>query len=384
LGKIQKIAVFTSIRSEYGVMIPLLKLLNQNFNLDLLVGGAHLLEEHGNTLTEIENDGFTIKAKFPFLHPESEPSFLTRSMGTLLTQMGDYFHANRPDILIVVGDRFELLPVVNAALVLNIPIAHISGGDVTEGAIDNQVRHAISKMAHIHFPGTEVSRNNLLKMGEEDWRIYNTGEPGIDCILSINPIGKDELYKDLELDVKQELVIATFHPETITNEINTPFLNKLFDQLLLELPTHQFLVTASNFDLGGEEINQAMITISQQHKNVNFVKSLGQKRYYSVLKYADFMLGNSSSGIIEAQSFMLPVINMGDRQKGRERNVNTLDVENDISKIIRAIHSIKDENFKEKIKKSSNLYGEGKCSEKIVEVLLKIDTSKLLSKKSTF
>ena len=221
-------------------------------------------------------------------------------------------------------------------------------------------------------------------MGEEDWRIYNTGEPGIDCILSITPIGKDELYKDLELDVKQELVIATFHPETITNEINTPFLNKLFDQLLLELPTHQFLVTASNFDLGGEEINQAMITISQRHKNVNFVKSLGQKRYYSVLKYADFMLGNSSSGIIEAQSFMLPVINMGYRQKGRERNVNTLDVENDISKIIRAIHSIKDENFKEKIKKSSNLYGEGKCSEKIVEVLLKIDTSKLLSKKSTF
>ncbi len=386
MRKIQKIAIFTSIRSEYGVMIPLLtKIKNDSFlDLELLVGGAHLLSEHGNTINEIINDGFTISAKFPFLFSDSEGTVLTRSMGHLTLQMGEYLTENRPDIIIVVGDRFELLPVVNSALVLNIPIAHISGGDVTEGAIDNQIRHAVSKMAHLHFVGTESSKLNLLKMGEESWRVFNTGEPGIDSILAIESIPKEELYRELNLDVNKKLVITTFHPETISLTINSDFLTTLFERLLTEFPECEFLVTSSNFDNGGAEINDTFIDLAKKNKSIKFIKSLGQKRYYSILKYALLMLGNSSSGIIEAQSFNLPVVNVGDRQKGRDRNICTLDVEVDIDKIINKIHFASTDDFLKSIQSSINIYGNGNCSDKILEAIKTIDKEKLILKKSIF
>jgi GDP/UDP-N,N'-diacetylbacillosamine 2-epimerase (hydrolysing) len=386
LNKIKNIAVFTSIRSEYGVMVPVLKKLNESpeFNLSLLVGGAHLLLEHGRTVDEIEKDGFDIAHKFPFLFSDNEPTVNNRSMAVLQLQMGDYLAYNRPDLLMIIGDRFELLPVVNSALILNIPIAHLSGGDVTEGAIDNQIRHAVSKMSHIHFTGTENSRNNLIKMGEEDWRIFNTGEPGIDCILSTEPIAKKELYNELGLDENKNLIITCFHPDTINNSINPQFLSNLFKRLLNDYPENQYLVTSSNFDAGGSEINETFFKLAEQNKNIFFVKSLGQKRYYSILRYAYFMLGNSSSGIIEAQSFKLPVINVGNRQQGRERNANVIDVESDIDSIGKAIVILKDPEFLTNVNNSVNIYGTGNCSGKIINVLLNIDKDKLLLKKSTF
>lgn len=386
MNKIKNIAVFTSIRSEYGVMVPVLKKIKEKpeLNLFLLVGGAHLLFEHGYTIDEIEKDGFEIAQKFPFLFSDKELTVNTRSMAQLQLQMGDYLAHNRPDLIIVIGDRFELLPVVNTALLLNIPIAHLSGGDVTEGAIDNQIRHAISKMSHIHFTGTENSRNNLIKMGEEGWRIFNTGEPGIDSILANEPILKPVLYNELGLDEDKKLVIVTFHPDTINNLINPQFLITLFKRLIDDYPDYQFLITSSNFDTGGVEINETFIKLAEVNENIFFVKSLGQKRYYSVLKYADFMLGNSSSGIIEAQSFKLPVINVGNRQQGRERNVNVIDVENDIESIKKAILKLKNHEFIVNIKNSINIYGTGKCAEKIINVIMNVDKTELLLKKSSF
>lgn len=386
MSKIKDIAFFTSIRSEYGVMIPFLKKVQNdpNFNLKLLVGGAHLLEEHGNTIDEIINDGFEIDCKLPFLDNENDATALTIAMSKLQLQIGEYLAVNKPDVLIVVGDRFELLPVVSAALVLGVPVAHLSGGDVTEGAIDNQIRHAVSKISHLHFAGTETSKNNLLKMGEEEWRVFNVGEPGIDCILSIDLIDKKELYLDLNLDVSKPTVIATLHPETISNVINEEYVTDLFTRLLKEFPSHQFLVTASNFDLGGNEINETLKQLSSESDQIKFVTSLGQKRYYSILKYADFMLGNSSSGIIEAQSFLLPVVNIGTRQEGRERNVNTIDVGLNIDEIVAAAKKTQDVNFRNLIEKSENLYGNGRCADEIIKCFKSVEKESLFLKKSTF
>ena len=386
MNKIISIAVFTSIRSEYGVLVPILKKLKSDvtFDLRLLVGGAHLLKEHGYTIEEIEKDGFSITFKLPFLCTDNESNVNTRSMSLLQMQIGDYLAKNSPDLLMVVGDRFELLPVVSAALVLNIPVAHISGGDITEGAIDNQVRHAVSKMSHLHFTGTEKSRSNLIKMGEEEWRVVYTGEPGIDSILSIDFIEKEELFNQLGLNMNSKLVIVTFHPETIHNTITPYFLNDLFEQMLSKYKDYQFLVTSSNFDSGGLEINETFIKLAEIHNNLFFVKSLGQKRYYSILKYAVCMLGNSSSGIIEAQSFKLPVINIGNRQQGRERNVNMIEVDSDTNLIINAMNSITEADFILKVQNSENIYGSGNCANIIHQFLTKIDRENLLLKKNTY
>ena len=232
--KVKNIAVFTCIRSEYGVMVPILKRLanHSELKLFLLVGGAHLLEEHNYTIKEIENDGFQIAQTFPFLFTDKGNTVNTRSIAMLQLQMGEYLANHRPDMILLVGDRFELLPVANVALLLNIPIGHISGGDVTEGLIDNQIRNAISKMAHVHFPSTQTSKNNLLKIGEEEWRIQVTGAPCIDCINSTNFIEKTILYSELKLAVNSPLVITTFHPETLNNRVTSQFLNTLFEKII--------------------------------------------------------------------------------------------------------------------------------------------------------
>ena len=221
-------------------------------------------------------------------------------------------------------------------------------------------------------------------MGEEEWRVFNVGEPGIDCILSIDLIDKKELYLDLKLDESKPTVIATLHPETISNVINEEYVTDLFTRLLKEFPSHQFLVTASNFDLGGNVINETMKQLSSEFDQIKFVNSLGQKRYYSILKYADFMLGNSSSGIIEAQSFLLPVVNIGTRQEGRERNVNTIDVGLKIDEIVAAAKKTQDVNFRNLIEKSENLYGNGRCADEIIKCFNSIEKEDLLLKKSIF
>jgi GDP/UDP-N,N'-diacetylbacillosamine 2-epimerase (hydrolysing) len=378
----KKIAVFTSIRSEYGVLTPLLTKLKNHylFDFELIVGGAHLSHEYGFTISEIKKDGFKIACEIPFLNSNS----ICSSLSILQNSIGEYFTNNKIDLLIVVGDRFELIPVVSSALILNIPIAHISGGDITIGAIDNQIRHAVTKMSHIHFPGTEKSKQNIIKMGEESWRVCNVGELGIDSILENEPIEKELIFKELGLQTSKKTAIITFHPETISNGINSDFLIELFQKFQQEFLEFQFIITASNFDLGGEEINTCLRKIAQQNSNMLFVESLGQKRYYSMLRYVDVMIGNSSSGIIETQSFNLPVINVGERQNGREQNINTIDVPVNIEKIIDAFKYALSTKFKNEINNSKNLYGNGDSANQIINYLENCDFNLLLIKKDTF
>ena len=378
------IAVFTSARSEYGLLKPLIIRLKEEeqFEIKLLVGGAHYLEQQGFTYKEILEDGFTIDYALPYMINDCTRESLTRSNGLLQIQFSDYLSNHQTDLLIVLGDRSELIPVVSTAMLLGIPVAHISGGEITEGSTDNQVRHAVTKMAHIHFPATETYKNNILRMGEEDWRICVAGEPGLDSILSMSYPDKKELFKSLELDSSRPVILSTFHPETIDNKINASFIAELSSKIIET--NYQVLFTAANTDLGGNEINAALEKLSLSSKDIHFVKSLGKLRYYSMLKYSTLVLGNSSSGLVEAQSYKLPAINVGNRQLGRLRNKNVYDVEANVDKILEALSFVQDNKFKDLFAKEENIYGDGHASERMVSYLKKTDFNKLLHKRSVF
>lgn len=384
MNRNDKIAVLTLIRSEYGLLLPLLKLMKSDgyFDLRVIAGGAHLLPEFGNTIAEVHADGFVPDALFPFLSTGNGQT-ITDSMSLLLKQAGDYLSTSKPDLLVVLGDRFELLPVVSAALVLNIPIAHISGGDVTEGAIDNQVRHAITKMAALHFPATQEYKQNIMKMGEEEWRICVAGEPGLDEVLNMQYLPKKELFADLGLNIGMPVALCTFHPETIENEITPAFVKEVLESIA-DTGEYQALVTAANFDTGGREINSVLEELEASHKRIRFVKSLGQKRYYSLLRYASVVLGNSSSGLTEVQSFNIPVINVGKRQAGRLANPNVYNVVPAVKPVLDALQFVATSAFREQYYGKSNIYGDGRAADRIYAFLKNTDKKRLLLKKSIF
>lgn len=385
MSKIKDIGIFTSIRSEYGLLSPLIRLINKDFdfNLKLLVGGAHLLPEFGETIYQIKLDGFDIAKTFDFLDRTDSKDFSTKSIGKLQIQIGEYLSKNSFDLLIVLGDRYELIPVVTSALLYQIPIAHISGGETTEGAIDNQIRHAVTKMAHLHFPATEVYRKNIEKMGEESWRICVSGEPGLDEVLNMEYISKSDLFLDLGLDMIKKTICCTFHPQTIDNKITADFVKNCLLSIVKEF-NFQILVTAANFDNGGKEINLMLEELSSEFNTIKYVKSLGQKRYYSLLKYSALMLGNSSSGLVEAQSFNLPVVNVGDRQQGRLTNPNVVQSKIEINDVLNSINEALSINFKMKFINKPNIYGNGFACEKIINFIKSKDSSKLFFKKDVF
>lgn len=381
--KLKKISVFTSIRSEYGLLSPLLTKLKDHprFKLDLLVGGAHLLEEYGNTISFIEADGFSAAYMLPFLYTDKSKDVLTKSLSSLLLQIGKYFSENNPDLLIVLGDRFELIPVALAASLYKVPIAHISGGETTEGALDNQIRHALTKMSHIHFPATNTYRQNIISMGEEPWRVCVSGEPGLDLIDKTLFVEKEQLYKYLGLDMAKDTALLTFHPETIASNINPELV--LATCILLINKGYQVLATASNFDEGGDEINAVYETLAKKGEIV-YQKSLGQRNYYSMLSCAAVMVGNSSSGLVEAQSFNLPVLNVGDRQRGRLTNLNVVHVDADINEIDRGLRVVMSDAFKSKYFDKPNIYGDGKACDRILSFLDRLDWPRIFMKKDCF
>jgi GDP/UDP-N,N'-diacetylbacillosamine 2-epimerase (hydrolysing) len=363
---------------------PLLSDLKKHplFKLELLVGGAHLLDAFGKTVSFIHEDGFDIAYKFPFLFTDEENDVLSRSLSILQYQAGEYFSNNKPDLLIILGDRVELIPIALSATLNNIPIAHISGGETTEGVIDNQIRHALTKFSHIHFPATDVYGDNIKLMGEEDWRICVTGEPGLDLIWENQYIEKKVLFQSLGLKQTAPVMLMTFHPETISNGINTLLIKEIILTVLNK--GYQVLATASNFDKGGQAINRLYESMAKDTPSFFFHPSLGQKRYYSLLKYTSVLVGNSSSGLVEAQSFNIPVINVGERQKGRLINPNVISVPSNCTAVIEALDTAISEKFKEKYYNHSNIYGDGNACKKMISYLESVDWGKLIKKKDCF
>ncbi len=380
-----KVLFFTSARSEYGLLKPLIDCLynHPKFEVSIIAAGAHFIEEQGLTYLEIINDGYQINKKIDYLKTKKAKSDIIYANALLQIEFNDYLKVNPTDILIIMGDRSELIPVVSTAMLTGTPVAHISGGEITEGSTDNQVRHSVTKMSHLHFTATEQYKSNILKMGEEEWRICVCGEPGLDSVSKLPYISKDDLFQTLGLNKDKKTILSTFHSETIGNKIDGKFLQNLIVNLIKN-DNYQILFTAANVDIGGVEINNTIETLAKKYSNVYFIKSLGKLKYYSMMKYADLMLGNSSSGIVEAQSFQLPVINIGNRQKGRLRNENVIDVDVNIEQIIEEISSIlTNENTKSSYE-SKNIYGTGNSCLIIADFLQNIDLKKLNLKKSVF
>jgi len=381
----KKICVLTGTRAEYGLLKPTMTTIknHSNFKLSIIVTGMHLSPEFGNSIKEIEKDGFKITAKVK-MNPVEDTGFsMAESVGKGIIGVAKSLEKIKPDILLVLGDRTEALSGAIAAAYMNIPIAHIHGGDIVGAVIDESARHAITKLAHIHFPGTKKSAERIIKMGENRRNIYIVGTPCVETILNKDFLTKKEIEKKFDLDLKKPLILMLQH--SVSTQIDKAKKQIIETLEAVKKLQYQTVIIYPNSDAGGREIIKQI----KKYECLPFVssyKNLSQKEYFSLLKYCSVMVGNSSSGIIESSSFKIPVINIGIRQDGRERSSNVIDVNHNRVEIIRFIEkAINDKKFREKVRKCKNPYGTGRTSEKIVKILNQIDISPaLLEKKLTY
>jgi GDP/UDP-N,N'-diacetylbacillosamine 2-epimerase (hydrolysing) len=355
-----------------------------DFRLQLIVTGSHLSEAHGLTYREIEMDGFDIDATVPIPLDGSDFLSLSKAVGHLTGDLAYAFSTLRPDLVMVMGDRYELLAVLSACILGTIPIAHISGGEITEGAIDDQIRHAMTKAAHLHFVANEVYAARVRQMGEEDWRVCVSGEPGLDNLHRQPIMTSDELSADLGLDLSLPTALVTYHPVTLEIER----LDEQMAELLAALENAsvqfglQYVITYPNADLGSDRIVTAWHRFAKARSGRVLVKSMGQRRYLSALRTMSMMIGNSSSGLVEAPSFRMPVVNVGNRQGGRLRGTNVIDTDCNRASVLRAIdHAL---NW-DRSAPCANPYGDGRSSEKVLahlrQVFSRYDRNRILGKK---
>ncbi len=377
------ICVATATRAEYGLLRWLMKEVQDDPDLTLqcVVTGAHLSPTYGLTYKEIEREGFLIDAKIDMLLASDTDVGLAKSIGLCTIGMSESLARLRPHILVVLGDRYELLAICSAATVMNIPVAHISGGDLTEGAIDNQVRHAVTKLAHVHFPGTQASAERLVQMGEDPSRVFAVGEPGLDNFFRTAAMTKTDVASSLGLDVAKRWVIFTMHPETAGTIAADVDRTRTALDVLAEQPDMQVVMTYPNADLGNLKI---AALLEERHTRAphrfKLFKSLGQDRFVGLLRHAYAMVGNSSGGIVEAPSVKLPVVNIGSRQLGRVAAPNVITVSGDRASIESALTQFEMPSFRAAIAAFENPYGDGKSAARIKDVLKSIPLRDLLRK----
>lgn len=313
----KKICVVTATRAEYGILKNTIREIHENPNLELclVVTGSHLSSNFGNTIDEIIEDGFPIADKFNMLLDSDSPEAVSKCMGLTMISFSDILSRHYPDMLVVLGDRYEMLAVCACALNMQIPIAHISGGEVTEGAIDDCIRHCITKMSNLHFPGCEAYRQRIIQLGEQPSCVFNYGDVGVETIVRMDKIPLADLEKELGIKL-DNYAIMTFHPVTTQlDEIGTQ-LSEVLDAII-QFPNIQFIITKANADASGKYINSILMEFVKTNANCHLFDSLGVKRYISLMANAKVIIGNSSSGIVEAPVFGVPTVNIGDRQKGR-------------------------------------------------------------------
>lgn len=364
----KKICVVTGTRAEYHLLYPLLKALDDDkeIKLFLAVTGSHLSEEYGNTYHDIEKDGFVIDVKIPILQKKDGPKEINMAMSEAIIGFNSFFERRHPDMIILLGDRYELLSAAITAMNYQIPIAHIHGGETTEGAIDECIRHAITKMSYLHFTSCEPYRKRVIQLGESPDRVFNVGAIGLENIRNQKRMSLKELEMSLGFSLGDRFAVVTFHPVTL--EKNTA--GEEFGQLLaaLEQVTNlKILFTKSNADSGGLCINQMIDDYVRCHpENCMSVFSLGMIRYLSALSYASVVIGNSSSGIIETPSFCVPTVNIGERQKGRIQAKNILNCNAEKDEILHTILRALSKEFYAYIQDTKNPYGDGNVSSKII------------------
>jgi len=378
----RKICVVTGTRADYGLLYWLMKEIqaDADMELQLIVTGMHLSPEFGLTYKEIEKE-FTINKKIEMLLSSDTPVGISKSMGLAQISFAEAYAELCPDIIVVLGDRFEIFSAATAAMIARIPIAHIHGGETTEGAFDEAIRHSITKMSHLHFVATETYRQRVIQLGEDPEKVFNFGASGIDNIQNIQLLAKDDLEKEIKFEFGKKNLLVTFHPVTL--EETTA--GEQFQQLLHaldELNETRILFTKANADTDGRVINSMIdeYVASNLGKTVSYA-SLGQLRYLSSLQYVDAVVGNSSSGLIEAPSFRIGTINIGDRQKGRIKAASVIDCVPDANDITKAIRQLYSPEFQQCLGNIKNPYGEGGSSKKIAAILRTHSLKQLLKKK---
>jgi GDP/UDP-N,N'-diacetylbacillosamine 2-epimerase (hydrolysing) len=378
----RKVCVITGTRAEYGLLYWTIKALNDDQNIDLIicVTGMHLSPEFGLTYKRLSEDGFKIHEKVENLLSSDTTVGVSKSIGLGIISFSEVFERIKPDLLLVLGDRYEIFAACTAAMISRIPIAHCHGGEATEGLIDEALRHSITKMSQIHFASTEEYRNRIIQLGEQPKNVYNVGALGIENINKLNLLSKSEFEKAIDFKLKKINFLVTFHPVTLDNlsaELQ-------FDQLLKALDKFEnttIIFTKPNSDTDGRIIIQLIDEyVKNNSKKAVAFNSLGQLRYLSAIKYIDVVVGNSSSGLIEVPSFKKATINIGDRQQGRVKSASVINCGTTKEDIEKAIKKALSSEFKKGLKSSKNPYGDKNPSIEIVEVLKSIDLRGIVKK----
>lgn len=380
------VCVLTATRAEYGLLKRVILALNhdEKIQVKVAVTGMHLSPEYGLTYQEIEDDGIIIDRKIEILLSSNSGESICKSMGLAMIGFGEYFAVLKPDMLVVLGDRYETLSVCIAAMNMQIPIAHIHGGETTEGAIDEVIRHAITKLSYLHFTSTEMYRRRVIQLGEAPNRVFNVGALGIENILQEELLTNEELEGALQFALGNSYAVVTFHPVTLekaTSKMQTQELLTALDCF----PNMKFIFTKANADADGKVINELLQRYVEKHlHNCILVSSLGNKRYLSALQNCDMVIGNSSSGIIEAPAFKIPTVNIGDRQKGRVQTNSIINCQPVKEDIIRAIEKAKIMKAKDNLCNPINIYGNGTTSEQIATEIKKALEGNSLNLKKEF
>jgi len=373
----RKIAAITTSRADYGHLYWPLRDLSAHPQVDLklIVLGSHLSPEFGHTCREIEKDGFPIDAKIECLLSSDSDVGMAKTIGVATLSLADCLGQMRPDILLLIADRYEMLAPASVALALRIPIAHIEGGEISEGAIDDAVRNAITKMSHIHFTSTWEARRRIIAMDEEEWRVHRVGAPSLDHLRRRTLYTREELESLLKFKLEQPSVLVAYHPVTIARD--TVEEAAAFFEALTSLP-EQILFCYPNADAGSRDLIARARSFAASRKNSHVFVNLDALTYWSLLRQVDVFLGNSSSGIMETPSVPLPTVNVGLRQQGRERARNIIDAAPNVPAILEALHSAKSPAFRESLRGMTNPYGDGLASGKILQVLTTVPLSQEL------
>lgn len=367
----RKICVITGTRAEFGLLRPLIELIDKdkNLQLQLIATGMHLSSEFGYTLDEIIAAGFVVDKKVECLLSSDTSVGVSKTIALAISGFADALESLQPDLVVVLGDRTEILGAVIAAGMANIPIAHLHGGETTEGAYDEAIRHSITKFSHLHFTSTEAYRKRVIQLGEQPEMVFNVGAIGLDAIKKLKLLDKEDFEQSISFNLKKRNVLITYHPVTLDKEAPIETFENIL-QALDELTDTALIFTHANSDKNGRIINKMITQYVNTHKDkaIEF-KSLGQLRYLSALQFVDFVIGNSSSGILEVPAFHIPTINIGDRQRGRICNESVINSNNSLEDIKKSITFALDKQFRETIQQQEMLYGNGTAAEKILKVI---------------
>lgn len=378
----RRICVVTGTRAEYGLLSRLMRLIDESENcqLQIIATNMHLLPEYGNTYQEIEKDGFRIDAKVLMRKPTDDAYGVITSMAEEMNGMNEALRDLCPDMVVILGDRYEMLVVATVAMLQRIPIAHIHGGEISEGAVDDSIRHAITKMSSLHFASTEEYRKRIIQLGEQPERVFYVGSIGVENLKKVPLMSKLELEDSLSFNFEGQSVLVTYHPVTLGDRTPKDEITDLL-KALDTFPSLRILFTMPNSDQGSEEIRSAIETYCiRKEKRCRCFNSLGLRRYLSALGYVTAVVGNSSSGVLEVPSVHIPTLNIGDRQKGRARGASVVDVASDKASIVEGLQKVLSPDFRAFCKTATNPYEKEGTAESIFNVFSTFPIEKLSQK----